>query len=84
MTDKKQPYKQFKPDPTAVGEQVNGLMLYVHNRTAQDIVSAIQSLILEPYEQNLELTADQIHIAALQKARDIAKSFIKESITLKK
>jgi len=80
MTDR----KPFKPDPTAVGEQVNGLMLYVHNRVAQDIQSAIAALILEPYPGLLDLTPEAIYTQALQKARDIAASFVKDTVTLKK
>ena len=84
MVSKNQPHKQFRADPTAVGDQVNGLMLYVHNRTAQDIQSAIQAAILEPYPGLLDLTPEAIYTQALQRARDIAKSFVKETMTLKK
>lgn len=75
--------KEFVADPKIVGPKINGLMLYVHNRAAQDIQSAISSLILEPYPGLLDLTPEAIYTLALQKARDIAASFVKESVTLK-
>jgi len=71
----------FKPDPKALGDNVNALLLYVHNRVAQDITSEIQGEILNPLA--IELTPDQAYILGLQKARDLAKAHIKETITLK-
>lgn len=67
-----------------LGPEINGLMLYVHNRTAQDIFSLIQTELLNPTPLNgLELTADQAYVAGLNKAKEIAKSQIKDSVTLK-
>lgn len=71
-----------KPDVKALG-QINSLMLTVHNRTASDIVSLIQSEILEFQGLPVDLTPEQAYTRGLQVARDIAKSKIKDSVTLK-
>jgi hypothetical protein len=73
----------MKPDPKSLGPQINSLMLTVLNRTASDIVSAIQQQILDFKELPVDLTPEQAYTRGLQVARDIAKSKIKDSVTLK-
>ena len=82
--------QQMKPDPKSrphdpksLGPQINSLMLTVLNRTASDIVSAIQKQILDFTELPVDLTPEQAYRRGLQVARDIAKSKIKDSVTLK-
>ena len=75
--------QQMKPDPKSLGPQINSLMLTVLNRTASDIVSAIQKQILDFTELPVDLTPEQAYKRGLQVARDIAKSKIKDSVTLK-
>lgn len=67
-----------------LGPEINGLMLYVHNRTAQDIYSRIATELLNPDPfGGIELTPEQAYALALNKAKDIAKELIKDSVTLK-
>jgi hypothetical protein len=74
----------MKPDPKKMGTEVNALMLYVHNRTAEDIASKIQVEILNPNGLGgLDVTAEQAYNAGLTKAKEIAKAHIKDSVTLK-
>ena len=72
-----------KPDPRVLGSEINSLMLYMHNRVAENIVSLIQTEILNFVELPLDLTPEQAYTRGLQHARDIAKAQIKDSITLK-
>ena len=74
----------MKPDIKELGSQINGLMLTVHNRTAEDIAGTIQAEILKPDPLNgLDLTAEQAYVAGLRKASELAKAQVKESLTLK-
>ena len=74
----------MKADPKKLGPEINSLMLYVHNRTAEEIVSAIQVEILNPNPFNgVDLTPEHAYLQALNKAKDIAKAQIKDSATLK-
>lgn len=72
-----------KPDPRVLGSEINSLMLYMHNRVAENIVSLLQAEILNFTELPLDLTPEQAYTRALQHARDIAKAQIKDSVTLK-
>jgi hypothetical protein len=73
----------MKADPKTLGPQINGLMLTVLNRTASDIASAIMTEIVNFKGLTVDLTPEQAYTRGLQVARDIAKSKIKDSLTLK-
>jgi hypothetical protein len=73
-----------KPDPKKLGTEVNALMLYVHNRTAEDIISALQAEMLNPNPLGgINLEPEQAYVAGLNKAKEIAKAQIKDAVTLK-
>lgn len=74
--------KKIEGDPKAMGE-INSLMLFVHNKTAQDIASLIGQEVIAMRNVPLDITLEGAYTLGLTVAKEIAAAQIKDSITLK-